>query len=186
MKLAAHVQAAGFFRCLPITIFSLPSLHLFSEHDLSLTSFCFTIWILNFMVVYSLFCIIRNLFYLGYWPPENQYGHFDFWVVQYSHFCSKFCITFSIYLPFWQLNYIFIFYFCYFMILKLDTYYFTWFCICYLREKAHRPFRCLDCQYRRELVRVYLSNVEQICRRFVEERRNKICKLIEDGSRWSR
>ncbi|KAH7661278.1 putative coiled-coil protein [Dioscorea alata] len=54
-----------------------------------------------------------------------------------------------------------------------------------IREKAHRPFRCLDCQYRRELVRVYLSNVEQICRRFVEERRNKICKLIEDGSRWS-
>ncbi|XP_058105591.1 TNF receptor-associated factor homolog 1a-like isoform X2 [Magnolia sinica] len=54
-----------------------------------------------------------------------------------------------------------------------------------IREKAHRPFRCLDCQYRRELVRVYLSNVEQICRRFVEERRGKLSKLIEDKVRWS-
>uniref|UniRef100_A0A6N2NHF9 MATH domain-containing protein n=1 Tax=Salix viminalis TaxID=40686 RepID=A0A6N2NHF9_SALVM len=33
-----------------------------------------------------------------------------------------------------------------------------------IREKADRPFRCLDCLYRRELVRVYLTNVEQICR----------------------
>ncbi|KAK1296719.1 MATH domain-containing protein [Acorus calamus] len=54
-----------------------------------------------------------------------------------------------------------------------------------IREKAHRPFRCLDCQYRRELVRVYLSNVEQVCRRFVEERRGKLSKLIEDKMRWS-
>ncbi|XP_073116049.1 TNF receptor-associated factor homolog 1b isoform X1 [Elaeis guineensis] len=54
-----------------------------------------------------------------------------------------------------------------------------------IREKAHRPFRCLDCQYRRELVRVYLSNVEQICRRFVEERRGKLSKLIDDKVRWS-
>ncbi|XP_072951048.1 TNF receptor-associated factor homolog 1a-like isoform X1 [Typha angustifolia] len=54
-----------------------------------------------------------------------------------------------------------------------------------IREKAHRPFRCLDCQYRRELVRIYLSNVEQICRRFVEERRSKLGKLIEDKVRWS-
>ncbi|KAH9682193.1 TNF receptor-associated factor [Citrus sinensis] len=43
-----------------------------------------------------------------------------------------------------------------------------------IREKTDRPFRCLDCQYRRELVRVYLTNVEQICRRFVEERRGKL------------
>ncbi|KAL2601206.1 hypothetical protein AAZX31_10G178400 [Glycine max] len=49
-----------------------------------------------------------------------------------------------------------------------------------IREKSDRPFRCLDCQYRRELVRVYLTNVEQICRRFVEERRSKLGKLIED------
>ncbi|PWA69015.1 TRAF-like superfamily protein [Artemisia annua] len=54
-----------------------------------------------------------------------------------------------------------------------------------IRERADRPFRCLDCQYRRELVRVYLSNVEQICRRFVEERRGRLGKLIEDKVRWS-
>ncbi|KAI3700755.1 hypothetical protein L2E82_45393 [Cichorium intybus] len=54
-----------------------------------------------------------------------------------------------------------------------------------IRERADRPFRCLDCQYRRELVRVYLSNVEQICRRFVEERRGRLGKLIEDKLRWS-
>ena len=54
------------------------------------------------------------------------------------------------------------------------------------RERADRPFRCLDCQYRRELVRVYLTNVEQICRRFVEERRSKLGKLIDDKARWSR
>ncbi|GAV71203.1 MATH domain-containing protein [Cephalotus follicularis] len=54
-----------------------------------------------------------------------------------------------------------------------------------IREKADRPFRCLDCQYRRELVRVYLTNVEQICRRFVEERRGKLGRLIEDKARWS-
>ncbi|KAK6929837.1 MATH/TRAF domain, partial [Dillenia turbinata] len=53
------------------------------------------------------------------------------------------------------------------------------------REKADRPFRCLDCQYRRELVRVYLTNVEQICRRFVEERRGKLGKLLDDKKRWS-
>ncbi|PSS15965.1 MATH domain-containing protein [Actinidia chinensis var. chinensis] len=54
-----------------------------------------------------------------------------------------------------------------------------------IRERADRPFRCLDCHYRREVVRVYLTNVEQICRRFVEERRSKIGKLIEDKARWS-
>ncbi|KAL6535244.1 hypothetical protein OROMI_026618 [Orobanche minor] len=55
-----------------------------------------------------------------------------------------------------------------------------------IRERADRPFRCLDCQYRRELVRVYLTTVEQSCRRFVEERRGKLEKLIEDKVRWSR
>ncbi|KAI4373914.1 hypothetical protein MLD38_011972 [Melastoma candidum] len=54
-----------------------------------------------------------------------------------------------------------------------------------IREKADRPFRCLDSQYRRELLRVYLTNVEQICRRFVEDRRGNLSKLIEDKSRWS-
>jgi hypothetical protein len=55
-----------------------------------------------------------------------------------------------------------------------------------IREKADRPFRCLDGQYRRELIRVYLSNVEQICRRFIDERRSKLSRLIEDKLRWSR
>ena len=41
------------------------------------------------------------------------------------------------------------------------------------------PFRCLDAQYRRELVRVYLSNVESICRKFVEERRGVLVRLKE-------
>ncbi|XP_073277089.1 TNF receptor-associated factor homolog 1a-like isoform X2 [Primulina huaijiensis] len=54
-----------------------------------------------------------------------------------------------------------------------------------IRERADRPFRCLDCQYRRELVRVYLTNVETICRRFVEECRGKLVNLIEDKARWS-
>ncbi|KAL1561812.1 TNF receptor-associated factor 1a-like isoform X3 [Salvia divinorum] len=54
-----------------------------------------------------------------------------------------------------------------------------------IRERADRPFRCLDCQYRRELVRVYLTNVEQICRRFVEEHRAKLGNLLEDKARWS-
>ncbi|KAL3649082.1 hypothetical protein CASFOL_005485 [Castilleja foliolosa] len=54
-----------------------------------------------------------------------------------------------------------------------------------IRERTDRPFRCLDGQYRRELVRVYLTNVEQICRRFVEERRAKLGKLIDDKTRWS-
>ncbi|KAI5084590.1 hypothetical protein GOP47_0000759 [Adiantum capillus-veneris] len=55
-----------------------------------------------------------------------------------------------------------------------------------IRENPHRPFRCLDCQYRRELVRVYMTNVEGICRRFVEEKREKIGKLMGDPLRWPR
>ncbi|KAL8171386.1 hypothetical protein V2J09_023190 [Rumex salicifolius] len=54
-----------------------------------------------------------------------------------------------------------------------------------IRERGDHPFRCLDCQYRRELVRVYLTNVEQICRRFVDDRRGKLGKLLEDKARWS-
>jgi hypothetical protein len=55
-----------------------------------------------------------------------------------------------------------------------------------IRERVDRPFRCLDCGYRRELVRVYFQNVEQICRRFVEEKRSKLGRLIEDKARWTR
>ncbi|PKA62802.1 MATH domain-containing protein [Apostasia shenzhenica] len=54
-----------------------------------------------------------------------------------------------------------------------------------IREKANRPFRCLDRQYRRELVRVYLSNVEQICLRYIEDRKKKLYTLFEDNMRWS-
>ncbi|CAD5311704.1 unnamed protein product [Arabidopsis thaliana] len=54
-----------------------------------------------------------------------------------------------------------------------------------IRERVDRPFRCLDCGYRRELVRVYFQNVEQICRRFVEEKRSKLGRLIEDKARWT-
>ncbi|MBA0854526.1 hypothetical protein Goshw_001167 [Gossypium schwendimanii] len=53
-----------------------------------------------------------------------------------------------------------------------------------IKEKADHPFRCLDCQYRRELVRVYLTNVEQICRRFLDERRQMLGRLIGDKARW--
>lgn len=54
-----------------------------------------------------------------------------------------------------------------------------------IRERPDRPFPCLDTHYRRELVRVYLTNVEQICRRFVDEKKNKLVNLIEDKARWS-
>uniref|UniRef100_A0A0E0DTN9 MATH domain-containing protein n=1 Tax=Oryza meridionalis TaxID=40149 RepID=A0A0E0DTN9_9ORYZ len=54
-----------------------------------------------------------------------------------------------------------------------------------IREKVDKPFRCLDRPYRRELLRVYTTNIESIYRRFVEERRNKLSKLIEDKMRWS-
>ncbi|EFJ24015.1 hypothetical protein SELMODRAFT_55167, partial [Selaginella moellendorffii] len=54
-----------------------------------------------------------------------------------------------------------------------------------IRENPLQPFRCLDCQYRRELVRVYITNVEGICRRFVEEKREKLGKVIEDTLCWS-
>ena len=42
---------------------------------------------------------------------------------------------------------------------------------CACRDRPQLPFRCLDGQYRRELVRVYLTNVEGIARRFVDEKR---------------
>ncbi|KAE8704768.1 MATH domain-containing protein [Hibiscus syriacus] len=54
-----------------------------------------------------------------------------------------------------------------------------------IREKKERLFCCLDHQYRRELVRVYLTNVEQICRRFLDDRRSNLGKLIEDKAKWS-
>lgn len=53
-----------------------------------------------------------------------------------------------------------------------------------IHEKPARPFRCLEPQYRRELVRVYLTNVEGICRRFLEEKREALLKTREDAGRW--
>ena len=42
------------------------------------------------------------------------------------------------------------------------------------REKPSLPFRCLDPQYRRELVRVYLTNVEGVCRRFCDDKKQRL------------
>ncbi len=53
-----------------------------------------------------------------------------------------------------------------------------------IHEKPARPFRCLEPQYRRELVRVYLTNVEGICRRFLEEKRETLAKLRDDADKW--
>uniref|UniRef100_A0A3Q7GWG1 Uncharacterized protein n=2 Tax=Solanum lycopersicum TaxID=4081 RepID=A0A3Q7GWG1_SOLLC len=53
-----------------------------------------------------------------------------------------------------------------------------------IRERADRPFHCLDSQYRREIVGVYLTNVEKICLHFVEEQRGKLGKFIGDKARW--
>ncbi|CAN8247820.1 unnamed protein product [Cochlearia groenlandica] len=53
-----------------------------------------------------------------------------------------------------------------------------------IRERVDRPFRCLHFQYRRELVRVYLTNVEQICWKFVEEKKSKLGRLIGDKAKW--
>ena len=54
-----------------------------------------------------------------------------------------------------------------------------------IHEKPARPFRCLEPQYRRELVRVYLTNVEGICRRFLEEKREALLRTREDTERWA-
>ncbi|KAL6845462.1 hypothetical protein ACP4OV_024957 [Aristida adscensionis] len=54
-----------------------------------------------------------------------------------------------------------------------------------IREKVDRPFRCLDRPYRRELLRVYMTNIEQIYHRFVQERRRKLVRLIDDKMNWS-
>lgn len=50
------------------------------------------------------------------------------------------------------------------------------------RDRPSLPFRCLDPQYRRELVRVYLTNVEGICRRFVDEKRESLLRIRETAA----
>jgi flagellar biosynthesis GTPase FlhF len=47
-----------------------------------------------------------------------------------------------------------------------------------IRDSPQRPFRCLDAHYRRELVRVYISNVETLCQQFIEERRKHLSVTI--------
>ncbi|EFJ42002.1 hypothetical protein VOLCADRAFT_67555, partial [Volvox carteri f. nagariensis] len=49
-------------------------------------------------------------------------------------------------------------------------------------DKPSKPFRCLDPQYRRELVRVYLANVEGICRRFCEDKKSRLAWAREEVS----
>ena len=51
-------------------------------------------------------------------------------------------------------------------------------CVC--RDMPSAPFRCLEAQYRRELVRVYLSNVDALARKFVEEKREALLSLRSD------
>ena len=50
------------------------------------------------------------------------------------------------------------------------------------RDRPHAPFRCLDAQYRRELVRVYLTNVEALARKFVDEKRDALAALRDDAA----
>ncbi|KAF8098003.1 hypothetical protein N665_0276s0004 [Sinapis alba] len=51
-----------------------------------------------------------------------------------------------------------------------------------IRKSVDGPFPCLDGQYRKELLRVYLTNVEHIMLRFMKEKRSK---LMEDKTRWT-
>lgn len=52
------------------------------------------------------------------------------------------------------------------------------------RDKPNKPFRCLDPQYRRELVRVYLSNVEGVCRRFCEDKRARLVWVKDETAKF--
>jgi hypothetical protein len=45
-------------------------------------------------------------------------------------------------------------------------------------DRPVRPFRTLEAQYRRELVRVYLTNVEGIVRRYVDEKREVLTRVL--------
>ncbi len=52
------------------------------------------------------------------------------------------------------------------------------------RDKPNKPFRCLDPQYRRELVRVYLTNVEGVCRRFCDEKRARLLWVTGEADKF--
>ncbi|KAG2262079.1 hypothetical protein Bca52824_069158 [Brassica carinata] len=55
-----------------------------------------------------------------------------------------------------------------------------------IRERVDRPLRCLSSQYRRELVRVYLPYVENICWQFMEAERIRFNKLIQNKEKFQR
>jgi len=52
------------------------------------------------------------------------------------------------------------------------------------REKPSTPFRCLDPQYRRELVRVYLTNVEGVCRRFCDDKKQRLLWVKDEVQKF--
>ncbi|GAX80158.1 hypothetical protein CEUSTIGMA_g7596.t1 [Chlamydomonas eustigma] len=51
-------------------------------------------------------------------------------------------------------------------------------------DKPNLPFRCLDPQYRRELVRVYLTNVEGVCRRFCDDKKLRLSWVKEEVKKF--
>lgn len=53
-----------------------------------------------------------------------------------------------------------------------------------IRDRVSKPFRCLDPHYRRELVRVYLTNVESLCRRFLEESRERLQPVRDEADAY--
>lgn len=52
------------------------------------------------------------------------------------------------------------------------------------RDKPSLPFRCLDPQYRRELVRVYLTNVEGVCRRFCDDKKQRLLWVKDEVQKF--
>jgi chemotaxis protein histidine kinase CheA len=50
-----------------------------------------------------------------------------------------------------------------------------------IKDRQTAPFRTLDSHYRRELIRVYLSNIEGIVRRFVEGKKQFVDSLLSKG-----
>ena len=55
---------------------------------------------------------------------------------------------------------------------------------CVRRDKPSLPFRCLDPQYRRELVRVYLTNVEGVCRRFCDDKKQRLLWVKDEVQKF--
>jgi hypothetical protein len=50
-----------------------------------------------------------------------------------------------------------------------------------IKDRQVAPFRTLDTHYRKELIRVYLSNIEGIVRRSVEKTKDLVAQLLERG-----